>query len=64
MGTRYPDQVGGDKPCGPVVVMVPCPCLGLFIGHDGGSFAFGRLGHPGLSLVGILVGVAAGVSWE
>ena len=49
---RYPDQVGRHKPCGPVVVMVPCPFLGLFICHDGGSFAFGRLGHPGLSPVG------------
>ena len=29
--------------------MVPCPCLGPFICHDGGCFAFGRLGHPGLN---------------
>ena len=39
MGARYPDQVGGHKPCVPVVVvMCTCPCLGLFIvlGHDGG----------------------------
>ena len=49
---RYPDQVGRHKPCEPVVVMVPCPCLGLFICHDGGSFAFGRLGQPGLIPVG------------
>ena len=33
----------------PSLVMCTCPRLGLFICHDGGSFAFGRLGHPGLS---------------
>ena len=27
---RYPDKVGRHKPCGPVVVMVPSPRLGLF----------------------------------
>ena len=35
----YPDQVGGHKPCVPVVVvvMVPCPHLGPFMFcHDGG----------------------------
>ena len=39
MGARYPDQVGGHKPCVPVVVvMCTCPRLGRFIvlGHDGG----------------------------
>ena len=53
MGACYPDQVGGDKPCVPVVVvMVPCPRLGPFMFcHDGGRFAttvavdaFGRHG--------------------
>ena len=39
MGARYPDQVGGHKPCVPVVIVVcTCPRLGRFIvlGHDGG----------------------------
>ena len=32
MGARYPDQVGGHKPCVPiVVVMCTCPRLGRFI---------------------------------
>ena len=49
MGARYPDQVGGHKPCVPVVVVVvvmdPGPSLGLFIfGHDGGRCVFGRHG--------------------
>ena len=44
MGARYPDQVGGHKPCVPVVVvvvvvivvMVHCPFLGPFMFcHDG-----------------------------
>ena len=37
MGAHYPDQVGGHKPCVPVVVvMCTCPCLGPFIvlGHE------------------------------
>jgi len=46
MGARYPDQVGGHKPCVPVVVvvvvvvvMVPGPRLGPFMfGHDGGRW--------------------------
>ena len=39
MGTHYPDQVGGHKPCEPVVVMVPCPRLGPFMFcHDGGRW--------------------------
>ena len=37
MGARYPDQVGGHKPCVPVVVVMdPGPRLGPFMfGHDG-----------------------------
>ena len=32
MGACYPDQVGGHKPCVPVVVvMCTCPLLGPFI---------------------------------
>ena len=31
MGVRYPDQVGGHKPCVPIVVMCTCPRLGRFI---------------------------------
>ena len=32
MGAHYPDQVGGHKPCVPVVVvMCTCPRLGQFI---------------------------------
>ena len=41
MGVRYPDQVGGHKPCVPVVVVVmdQGPRLGPFMfGHDGGRW--------------------------
>ena len=45
MGARYPDQVGGHKPCVPVVVVMdPCPRLGPFLPrwwpffHDGGRW--------------------------
>ena len=44
MGARYPHQVGGHKPCVPVVVVMdPGPRLGPFMfGHDGGRCVFGR----------------------
>ena len=46
MGVRYPDQVGGHKPCVPIVVAKdPCPRLGPFMfGHNGGRCVFGRHG--------------------
>ena len=31
MGACYPNQVGGHKPCVPVVIMVPGPRLGPFM---------------------------------
>ena len=47
MGARYPDQVGGHKPCVPVVGF--CVLLSPFgtvhcFGHDGGRCVFGRHG--------------------
>ena len=46
MGVHYPDQVGGHKPCVPVVVVMYLgPRLGPFMfGHDGGRCVFGRHG--------------------
>jgi hypothetical protein len=39
MSARYPDQVGGHKPCVPVVVRALCPHLGPFMFcHDGGRW--------------------------
>ena len=49
MGVRYPGPVSRHNLVCPFVFMVPCPRLGPFICHDGGCFAFGRLGHPGLN---------------
>ena len=46
MGARYPDQVGGHKPCVPVVeIFGTDPREGrLCFGHDGGRCVFGRHG--------------------
>ena len=38
MGARYPDQVGGHKPCEPVVKLSFVPGPSVDHGHDGGRF--------------------------
>ena len=46
MGARYPDQVGGHKPCVPIVVIAGGSPFGTvyYFGHDGGRLVFGRHG--------------------
>ena len=47
MGAHYPDQVGGHKPCVPIVVVrrIFVPVWDrLCFGHDGGRCVFGRHG--------------------
>ena len=64
MGARYLDQVGGHKPCVPVVgIEISCPRLGPFLFcHVGGGCHELTSGPPMAYPRGELVGVAGTVS--
>ena len=66
MGARYPDQVGGHKPCVPVVgfCVLLSPFGTVFVCHDGGRLPLEGRATQDCTQKGVLVRVAGRVSWQ